>query len=335
MKTIITPVELNEMFYESYQERRMCIDPSGLVERHFSAKLPMGKGSFTEISFDGLYIGYGELELGRTTQIHYDPVPEIFSMLFIFSGRTVMQHSGLDLEITLDANGHNLFYLNEETGKKEWMSYPGKPMQGLEISFTPGFFTRFFPGDIDYMKPFTARIANNQSVALTRYRQVITPSMQHIINDILFCNKPAFLKKLFLSARVMELLMLQLDQMQCDGDRQGISKENKERMFEVKSFLENQLEPGFSIHSLAKDFGTNEFSLKKEFKLLFGKSVFDYWNGSRFDHAKQLLKNGYSIQQLADKMGYSNPQNFSTAFKRRFGVAPSTYKAGHSYTMKK
>ena len=148
----------------------------------------------------------------------------------------------------------------------------------------------------------------------------------HIIHDIMNCNKPLSLRKLFLGSRVMELLMLQIDQMQSEEKTNGISNNNKELMFEVKHFLESNLEPDFSIHSLAKSFGTNEYTLKKEFKSLFGKSIFDYWNHVRFDYAKQLLKDGYSVQQLAFKLGYSNTQNFSTAFKRRFGVVPSYFK---------
>ena len=148
----------------------------------------------------------------------------------------------------------------------------------------------------------------------------------HIIHDIIHCDRPVALKKLLISSRVMELLMLQLDQVQNNFEHPLVSPKNKEVIFGVKRFLESHLEPDFSISSLARQFGTNEYTLKKEFKSTFGKSIFDFWNQVRFDYAKHLLKDGYSIQQLSNKLGYSSPQNFTTAFKRRFGIVPSYFK---------
>ncbi len=326
MKTIITAGELNEMFQESYEEQSASTTPNGLVERQFSCRLSTGAGSFTDYTLDGLYIGFGELRLKRTTQIHTEADRQKIQLVYVFSGQTVMQHQGLRSAVTLEDGQYNLFYLHEDTGQQEWMNHSNKSHQGLEICLTPAFITQFLPEDSPDFQHFVTSMTKDQSTALTNYSPVITPTMMHIIRSIMHTNTPASLKKLFLYSRIMELLMLQFEHMYCGSDSRGISKQNKERMFEVKSFLEVQLEPTFSIRSLAKDFATNEFTLKKEFKQLFGKSIFDYWNEVRFNYAGRLLKEGYSIQQLADKMGYSSPQNFSTAFKRRFGIIPSAYK---------
>ncbi|MEM9857360.1 MAG: AraC family transcriptional regulator [Bacteroidota bacterium] len=326
MKTIIQANELEEMFFENFQQKSLTTSVDGLREMKFSSEISTGLGQFSDISFDGLYIGFGELDLNRTTQIHYRSGHEIISMLFMFTGGTIMQHDGLHNPIELSPYTHNLFYLNEEVGKKEWMTCQNTSFRAMEISLTPEFFLSLFPEGGNYMKDFVKGVIQKRSKSLTNYQPAITPQMMHIIHDIMNCNKPLSLRKLFLGSRVMELLMLQIDQMQSEEKTNGISNNNKELMFEVKHFLESNLEPDFSIHSLAKNFGTNEYTLKKEFKSLFGKSIFDYWNHVRFDYAKQLLKDGYSVQQLAFKLGYSNTQNFSTAFKRRFGMVPSYFK---------
>lgn len=326
MKTIITADQLENMFHESYEEKEITTTVDGFTERKFTVSLSTGSGTFSGITFDGLSVGFGEFNLNRTTQIHYRYGREVISMLFMFSGCTVMQHRGLSSEIELVPNTHNLFYLNEEIGKKEWMNRHNNSFQAMEISLTPAFFTNVFPESGDFMKEFVKGVAKKRSASLTGCQPVITSQMMHIIHDIMNCDKPLSLKKLFLGSRIMELLMLQIDQIQSERVNNQVSASNKARFYEVKSFLETHLEPDFSIHSLAKDFGTNEYTLKKEFKSLFGKSIFDYWNSVRFDYAKRLLKEGYSIQQLAFKLGYSHTQNFSTAFKRRFGIAPSRFK---------
>lgn len=38
-----------------------------------------------------------------------------------------------------------------------------------------------------------------------------------------------------------------------------------------------------------------------------------------------LLMSGYSISQVSDEIGYSNPSGFSTAFKNEFGISPKEF----------
>ena len=79
-----------------------------------------------------------------------------------------------------------------------------------------------------------------------------------------------------------------------------------------------------TLNGLAKRVGTNEYTLKKGFKELFGVSVFQYWKGLRLETAKTaLLEEGLSVQEVSRKIGYKNPQHFTTAFKKQFGLTPS------------
>ncbi|MEE9362234.1 MAG: helix-turn-helix domain-containing protein [Cellulophaga sp.] len=41
---------------------------------------------------------------------------------------------------------------------------------------------------------------------------------------------------------------------------------------------------------------------------------------------KMLLEQNLSINEISDRIGYKNPQHFSTAFKRKFGMIPSRIK---------
>ena len=56
---------------------------------------------------------------------------------------------------------------------------------------------------------------------------------------------------------------------------------------------------------------------------LFGTPIFQYTQNLRLEKALQLLHTGdYSIREVADAVGYSYSKNFTTAFKRRYGVSP-------------
>ena len=80
---------------------------------------------------------------------------------------------------------------------------------------------------------------------------------------------------------------------------------------------------------MAQYVGTNEFTLKKGFKELFGTTVFNFWNDAKMAEAKKMLLNGsMNVSEVSDLVGYKNPRHFSAAFKRKYGMIPSTLKNG-------
>jgi len=72
---------------------------------------------------------------------------------------------------------------------------------------------------------------------------------------------------------------------------------------------------------------TNEFTLKKGFKEVFGTTVFGFWNELKMQESKNLLlEHKLTVAEVSEKIGYKNPQHFSTAFKQYFGISPSRLK---------
>lgn len=326
MKTVISASELNDMYFESYKLISMYSSGEGYVERRFSAQIAKDPGMFREISFDGLSIGYGELTLSDHIELHYEKPANIVEMVFILSGKNLVRHDDIRHPFLLQANQHNILFLNRANGRQEWVS--DESLKVFGISLTPEFFTNFFPEKSQHLARFLDHIHTERPGILTSHNHVITRSMLNVIHEIMHCDKPVVFRKIFLVSKVMELLVLQLEQMHGDSStaKRRMSATVKEKLYAVKEFLDKNMEADFSIASLANHYGTNEFTLKQGFKVLFGTSIFDYWNHIRFDCAKRMLKEGSSVQEVANKMGYSSPQNFSTAFKKRFGLIPSVYK---------
>jgi YesN/AraC family two-component response regulator len=90
--------------------------------------------------------------------------------------------------------------------------------------------------------------------------------------------------------------------------------------------LANLHEP-LSLKKLATSVGTNPTKLSKAFQQHFGMTVFDYLREQRLIKARVLLRQSiFSIQQIADTVGYKNPSDFTVAFKQRFGLTPRQYR---------
>lgn len=104
-----------------------------------------------------------------------------------------------------------------------------------------------------------------------------------------------------------------------------LSKTDIDRMMQVEATLTGDIfEPAPTINQLAKMFSISESKLKKDFKLLYGSPIYEYFQKIRMQAAKdKLLSGGHSVKEVAMELGYSNLSNFTIAFKKEFGLLPS------------
>lgn len=79
------------------------------------------------------------------------------------------------------------------------------------------------------------------------------------------------------------------------------------------------------VEAIASHVGVGIATLRRLFQLPNGCTI----SLRRLDAAWEVLKDGGTVRAAATFAGgYSSAENFSTAFKRRFGVTPSCVRAG-------
>lgn len=90
---------------------------------------------------------------------------------------------------------------------------------------------------------------------------------------------------------------------------------------------QNYCESGFRIDDIGKQIHLSASRLRKIFKDETKVSPKEYCNNLRFERALTLLKSGYlSVEETAQTVGFSDAKNFSSAFRKFYGVSPSHYK---------
>ena len=83
-------------------------------------------------------------------------------------------------------------------------------------------------------------------------------------------------------------------------------------------------EPFPSIEELAKAASMSSSKLKKLFKDIYGKPIYQYYQQNRMNKAKaMLLSHQHSVKSVGLSVGYANLSNFSLAFKKEFDMLPS------------
>jgi AraC-like DNA-binding protein len=101
----------------------------------------------------------------------------------------------------------------------------------------------------------------------------------------------------------------------------------REILVQARQIMEQRYMNPPSLRRLATMVGTNECTLKKGFKTLFGVTVYGYLFNYRMDMAcRYLSDSNKTIQEIASLVGYEYPSHFSTAFRRKFSSTPAKYR---------
>lgn len=95
----------------------------------------------------------------------------------------------------------------------------------------------------------------------------------------------------------------------------------------ARDHIRGQYTPPPTIEEIARAVGLSATKLKSGFKALFGKSISQYANDLRMDHALELLrKSDIPILLVSEALGYEYQNSFTVAFRRHFNVLPKDYR---------
>lgn len=93
---------------------------------------------------------------------------------------------------------------------------------------------------------------------------------------------------------------------------------------------ENLSNPNLTVEMITTEVGISRVHLHRKLKELTNQTTRDFIRNIRLKQAAELLsKKRYTIAEVADLTGFTNPNNFSTAFKELYGVPPTTYMEQH------
>jgi len=201
-----------------------------------------------------------------------------------------------------------------------------KQVHSIHLAIENGYYTNLLRSlDIspnDLMKRFARREPLNSSDVFA------DSAMKKSFYDIFNNPLTGKIKELFIEAKVLEIISLQLNQIIKTNDSpESLRKKDIDIFYGLKEFLDNTLTESHSLRGLSVRFGINEFKLKKGFRQIFGTSIFNYILLQRMELShKLILEGGLKVNEVSVMMGYKNANHFSTAFKNKFGISPTSIK---------
>ncbi|RYD77032.1 MAG: AraC family transcriptional regulator, partial [Sphingobacteriales bacterium] len=261
---------------------------------------------------------------------HPDTTAEVtFQMIFVLKGKVqVTRFGSKDVFFEINSHQHNFCRLPFKTTR----ILVNTTDDMLCINISSAFLKRFLPSDHTAYQLLFSNDSINNPVALSEINMQITPEISAILQKLSHSTESAFSDQLLLESKAIELFALQVAEFEQLKDNEApikLKKIEMERMHEVREILINQAGDQLSLRALALLVGTNEFNLKRDFKALFGKTVFAYLNQHKMEKAKlMLIDEDITVSEIAKRMGYKHATHFTSAFKKYFGFLPNKIKTG-------
>lgn len=83
----------------------------------------------------------------------------------------------------------------------------------------------------------------------------------------------------------------------------------------------------YTVQQIAAASTLSPTKLKKGFKMVFGTGLFEYLETARFQKSKEMMADpNKSLKQISKAMGYKHQNNYSRAFKKRYGITPGAWR---------
>jgi AraC-like DNA-binding protein len=203
---------------------------------------------------------------------------------------------------------------------------------GVNIHLEPAILEPFLLDQSGYQANLSSLLIRDNEWKTSFFPDVTLP-MQRVAQQILKTPFQGIVQRLYLQAKVFELLALQLDfispEQQVPTLSTGLKSDTIARIHQAKEILTQRLENPPSLLELAQQVGVSDRTLRRGFQELFGTTVIGYLTQQRMQQAEHLLRAGNcTVAEVANRVGYAHLGHFAAAFKRQFGITPKQCLAG-------
>ncbi|WP_375510094.1 helix-turn-helix transcriptional regulator [uncultured Nostoc sp.] len=318
MTITLTPEQERDLWAEAKQNSQQ--NSSEPFESYSQIPKQLGKGYSRSIEV------HPQVWLGICNYEYYDDILEpgcecVHPLEFAvnISGTTIDEFGGqLGEGYTLISGG----------GIQRNMTFLASQAQvGIGLCMPVELLATFFPiGDGEIPPQLRFLVKGNEWQTLLYPKT--TTAIQTVAQQIVNCPYHGMTKRLYLQAKVLELISLQLAPFL--AEQGGLQPQPRfragtvERIYQAREILLSCLANPPSLLELAQLVGVSDRTLQRGFQRLFGTTVFGYLTDKRMERAKRWLREGNrTVLEVAIMTGYSNPTHFSVAFKRKFGISPS------------
>lgn len=161
--------------------------------------------------------------------------------------------------------------------------------------------------------------------------KIKNPKCISLYNTIIHeMNKEDIAYKVAVKALIANLLVELIRHHSEKDNNLFISNQNNKKITLVKNairYIQKHYRSDISIDDICLDIGFSKYYFCRTFKEITDKTVTDYINYLRCQHAQKLLRSGnYNVTESCELAGFNSLPYFSRIYKKYMGCSPSSEK---------
>jgi AraC-like DNA-binding protein len=155
----------------------------------------------------------------------------------------------------------------------------------------------------------------------------ITPRIISILTELDLTNSKKFFDRFYYRIKAQELIYLLFEELlkEESGLYPPLHSKDIEKMSLIRDLISADLSTPPVLAKLAKTVCMCETKMKKQFRQVFGKSIYNYFQIKRMEEAGRLLRE-FSVSETSHRLGFVNPSYFSQVFEKYSQTRPKKFK---------
>ncbi len=295
---------------------------AGTSYTSFHLENESGVGDITVYQvFPGMELVYNDMHMAYCNK-QQKPAKDVMEINYCKEGRCECSF-GEHEYCYMSAGDLSFCSLQENSHQSE---FPTAHYHGITITID-------FSGITDEMKNVLELLSANierikelskiQNFTIIRANETIG----HIFSELY--KVPEKIRHGYIRVKVLELLLVltEFDFMDRKTERAHFSEAQIGAVKKIHAFLVEHFDEHYTIDFLSEHYEISPTVMKKCFKGVYGDSVYAYMKRYRLQVAERLLKESQmTIGEIAEKIGYLNPNKFTSAFRAEYGIPPTSFR---------
>ena len=293
------------------------------------------KGELSRKSFnEGLFICKWKLNVATHVRIRKLPSAageeKRLTLLYVLSSSDVLLRNN-HKKIRIRGSRNNLFWSNRSA--MDFDIHPKRPFHLFEISFSSTWLMhQLDDADPNYKKILEEYINSNEQKILIEPLTIDEYKTLHELEASMFADHA---DDLFIRARAYAMLCNFFGKLDDKNDiKVSQASIQFEQIIEAELMILEDIKKAPRIDAIAKKVNMSVSSLLRKFKLIYGKSIHEYYVDKKMELArKMIIENRLAVKEMASLLGYNQASAFIERFTRQHGYSPGTLKQVSNHFM--
>ncbi len=218
-------------------------------------------------------------------------------------------------------------YITTEGIASEVTFAPGEKIQNIIISIDSDYLTELLQVDEKLENNALKELLTNRKPFL--FEELMTPKIFAIVKGmekLEECDKS--LRIFYYQLKALELIYLFLNEFlkRESVTYNPINKLDIETIYAIRREILRDMSTVPYLPELAQKYGISESKMKKQFKQVFGNSIYQYFQQFRIQKAAEFIReHGSSVSEAGFLTGFTNLSHFTRLFERYIGEKPKKY----------